>query len=191
MEHEPVKKEQEIEELLKEYRVKYREKVPKALAENIQELSWETIANLAETFRIRILKNTAELRKVQKELELTKMILIEKLRSAGKGKTVLDAAFMKHLIDLMERAYKLSIQYEIDADSFMVLIALILEKLKKEKLIVYDPKGRSFVSFRKIKPEIREDVFAKPMEENLKHKGTKKGGPNVKQTNRKPKPKKK
>ena len=106
---------------------------------------------------------------MQKELEMTRIILLEKLRSAARKEGVtFDAAFLKHLIDLLERSYKISIQYEVDADSFMVLIALIIEKLKKEKLIVYDPKGRTFVSVKKMQPKIREEsIFSEPIEEEF------------------------
>ena len=176
-------KEVDVELLMREYKDKSRDRIPKALIEHLDDLSWDAVANLADEFRVKTLKDTSELRAVQKELELTRMILLDKLRAtAGKEGVALDASFLKQLIGLLKRSYEISIRYEVDADSFMVLISLIIEKMKKEKLVVYDSKGRTFMSVKKMRPTIREDMFSYPIEENNLKKGLKgvKGGSNRK-----------
>jgi len=134
-------KEIDAEELLRTY----REKLPPGFKENLEQLSWATIANLAMEFQVKIKKESKELRKVQKELSMTKLILGEKLKAVEKKEGVtLDASFLRSLIKLLEHAYRLSIEYEVDLEEFMIIISLIIEKLKKQKLIVYDTSGKSF-----------------------------------------------
>ncbi len=126
---------------------KYKEKLPIGFKENLAELSWGTIANLAMEFQLKIKQESQELRKVHKELSMTQLILSEKLKQASKKEeqgVTLDAGFLRSLIKLLEKSYKTSIEYEVDLEEFMIIISLIIEKLKKEKLVVYDTEGKSF-----------------------------------------------
>lgn len=142
---------------------RYKDKLPPGFKENLAELSWGTIANLAMEFQIKIKEESKELRKVHKELSMTQLILSEKLKDASKKEkqgVELDAAFLKSLISLLEKSYRNSIQHEIDLEEFMIIISLIIEKLKKEKLVVYDTEGKSF-GLKDGKPKPRE--FGKEM----------------------------
>ncbi len=146
----------------------YKEKLPPGFKENLAELSWGTIANLAMEFQVKIKEESKELRKIHKELSMTQLILSEKLKDASKKEkegVELDAHFLRSLVNLLEKSYKTSIQHEVDLEEFMIIISLIIEKLKKEKLVVYDTEGKSF-GLKDAKPRPRE--FGK--EETLEDK---------------------
>jgi len=137
---------------------KYKDKLPPGFKENLAELSWGTIANLAIEFQIKIKEESKELRKIHKELSMTQLILSEKLKDASKKEekgVELDAAFLRSLVNLLEKSYKTPIQHEVDLEEFMIIISLIIEKLKREKLVVYDNEGKSF-GLQDAKPRPRE-----------------------------------
>ncbi|MFA5381759.1 MAG: hypothetical protein WC356_01235 [Candidatus Micrarchaeia archaeon] len=150
---------------------RYKEKLPPGFKENLSELSWGTIANLAMEFQMKIKDESKELRKIHKEISLTNLILSEKLKQASKKEeesVELDAAFLRNLIALLGKSYKISIQYEVDLEEFMIILSLIIEKLKKEKLLVYDLEGKSFgLIDGKIKP--KEFGKERALEDNNKY----------------------
>lgn len=140
------------EEVLK----KYRSKLPPGFQESLETLPWDSIATIAEEYKLKISKESKELRTVQKELSLALMIIRERLKHQQGGEVAFDVRFLKGLLKLLERSYKVSIEYEVDIEEFMILITLIIEKLKKEKVIVYDQKGRGYNLIKKMKPRHTE-----------------------------------
>ncbi len=153
----------EAEKVLKEY----QDKIPETFRKNLDNLSWGTLANLLVEYQKRIEKESSKTSTLQKRLGVVIMILTDQLNKAEEGKVVLDAKFMRDLVKLLHDLKRMSITYRADLEEFMVLIALMLEKMKKEKLIVYSQgrfasgddrdKGKDSDLF-KLTPEIERPV---------------------------------
>ncbi|MCD6279448.1 hypothetical protein J7J26_01590 [Candidatus Micrarchaeota archaeon] len=142
---------------------KYKEKIPETFKQNLDQLSWGTIANLLVEYQYKLEKESTNVKSIQKKLAVVLMILTDRLRKAGKGNIVFDAGFMRDLLKLLHELKSMSISYQVNLEEFMVLVALMLEKLKKEKLIVYSgnkyiSSSRDLLSFR---PEIESGVRLK------------------------------
>lgn len=146
-----------LQELLREkYKEKMTKKLPEGFAETLEELPWESILELAEDYRKRMKERTAEIKDLQRKLAFALLVIKEHLKMHKSGETSVgfDVKFVKSLLKLMEKAYKLSIQYEVDLDEFMLLITIIIEKMEKEKLIPFKKKktpttSRPLSSFEK------------------------------------------
>ncbi|MCC7570948.1 hypothetical protein KO465_06425 [Candidatus Micrarchaeota archaeon] len=123
--------------LLDKYRDKMSKKLPEGFAETLEELPWESILELAEDYKKRMKEKTQEIKDIQRKLAFALLIIREHLKKHKSGSVGFDIKFVKSLMRLMEKTYKLSIQYEVDLDEFLLLITIIIEKMKKEKLTPY------------------------------------------------------
>jgi len=133
---------------------KYKGKLPDGFHENLKSLPWDSIATIAEEYKIKISKESKELRSLQKELSLSLMIIREKIKQHKDTDNVnFDVKFLKGLLGLLRKSYRASIEYEVDMEEFMILLTLIIEKLKKEKVVVYNKKGRKYTSVKKLRPK--------------------------------------
>ncbi len=128
------------EHLLKTYKEKMHNQMPEGFAETLEELPWESILELTEDYKDRMKERTSEIKHVQRKLSFSLIIIKEHLKNHKAGKVGFDIKFVKSLLNLMNKAYKLSIQYEVDLDEFMLLLTIIIEKMKKEKLNTYTKK---------------------------------------------------
>ncbi|MCD6226939.1 hypothetical protein J7J90_00390 [Candidatus Micrarchaeota archaeon] len=125
------------EHLLEKYKGKMVKKLPEGFAETLEELPWESILELAEDYKKRMKERTSEIKDLQQKLAFALLIIEEHLRQHKAGRIGFDIKFVKSLLRLMSKSYKLSIQYEVDLDEFMLLLTIIIEKMKKEKVSPY------------------------------------------------------
>lgn len=150
----PEEKEEEIPEVAYEEKrdkliLKYKHLLPPGIETELEKMSWEAIANLAHTFQVKITRETKELRKLDREIALTRLILQERIKY-GAARKGFDSKFLVDLVRLLERLEKLAIQYEVDLDEFLLFIYILIEKMKKERLIVYEPSRRTFIGKEKL-----------------------------------------
>lgn len=75
--------------------------------------------------------------RLEKELAMTRLVLVEYLRRAAKGKP-LDAKFLTRLIRALERSEELVRLYDVEMEMWIQFLVLVVEKMKNEKLITYD-----------------------------------------------------
>jgi hypothetical protein len=124
--------------LIEKYRKKMSKKLPEGFSESLEELPWETIIALTSDYKGKIKSRSTELKNVQRKLSFALLVIKEHLGSHKSGRLGFDVKFVKSLLKLLSKTYKLSIQYEVDLEEFMLLLTIIIEKMKKEKLTTYN-----------------------------------------------------
>ncbi|MCX8166683.1 MAG: hypothetical protein N3E37_02420 [Candidatus Micrarchaeota archaeon] len=121
------------------------------LINNIDNVSWEKIIDLGNALEFKIKSDEQQLLQLKKELNATKIILSERLKySTNTGN--FEPKLMMDILSLIEKTEALSTQYNVDLQHFQLYLRLVLEKLKREKLVVKrfpDQKG-----FDNKKPEL-------------------------------------
>ncbi|MBI4399371.1 hypothetical protein HY570_01355 [Candidatus Micrarchaeota archaeon] len=140
-----------------------RHSVKKIYAED---LSWESLINVFEEDLNESLKGIIQLQsrdnegvpiKLHKELAITRLILSERLKHADKEQVTPDSKLLVDLVKLLKRCEKLSTLYELNLDKWSSFILAIIEKLKKEKLLVYkSKKPKEKLIWQKIKRDLDE-----------------------------------
>ncbi|MCX8196712.1 MAG: hypothetical protein N3G80_00110 [Candidatus Micrarchaeota archaeon] len=116
-----------------------RYSLPVQLSQNLGELSWETVVQLSTDFQIKVEKKTGKLRKIAKELELSRLLLLEKIKAAKAGERI-DPQILVDMVKLLQRCEEVTKEYEIDLRDFSTFLYLVIEKLKKERLAKYEGK---------------------------------------------------
>lgn len=110
-----------------------RYSLPAQLASSLGEVSWESVAQLSTEFQVRNEQKGSRVKKVIKELQMTRLLLLDRIRQSSKtGK--IDPKLLVDITKLLQRCEELAGQYEIDLHEFSTFLYLISEKLKKEKL---------------------------------------------------------
>ena len=143
--------------------LKYKGVIPLEREKTIETTSWGTIANLATEVKVRAESRTVEMERLEKEVAMTKMILVEKIKEMdAKGK--FEPKFLVSLVKLLDHFDKLATESRVDLSDFTRFIYILIEKMKKEKLIVYDIRGGSYTEYtfakefgKKLKEEKKMD----------------------------------
>jgi len=117
--------------------------LPAGLEKELENMPWETVANLANTFKLKIEGENAELKKLEKEIEFTRLIVLQRIAHHQKVGGF-DYKFFVDLVNLLERCEKLAAQHEVDLEEFTRFVYILIEKMKKEKLIVYESNERKY-----------------------------------------------
>ncbi|MEM5777590.1 MAG: hypothetical protein QXD43_04185 [Candidatus Aenigmatarchaeota archaeon] len=121
------------------------------LLKDINSVSWEKIIDLGNALEFKIKSDEQKLIQLKKELNATKIILAERLKySSSTGN--FEPKLMMDIINLIERTESLATQYNVDLQYFQLYLRLVLEKLKREKLVVR--KYPDNKTFDKKKPEL-------------------------------------
>lgn len=130
--------------------LKYKGIIPPGMEKTIERTSWGTIANLASDIKIRAARRTIEIEKLEKEIAMTKLILVGKIKEM-EAKGEFEPKFLVDLVKLLDRFDKLAAQYNVDLSDFTRFIYILIEKMKKEKLIVYDVRGGKYTEYTYVK----------------------------------------
>ena len=129
-----------------EYLLKEKFKLGPTMISELHNVSWETLANLSHTFKVKIDDKRSNLRIVERQVEMTKLLITEKLRDRNPQ---FDAKFYLDLVRLLEKMETMAIEYEVNIDEFLLFLYLLIEKMKRERLVVYDPGTQSYRAPRK------------------------------------------
>lgn len=151
------------EAVVKEGKRKAKFGLPEGVS--IDDISWETIMEVfgrevhAGRTKIESIIEGREKRiRLEKELIMTKLILMEEIKKASKPRIELSAKFLVKIVRLLERCDELIQAYNLEMDAWLEFLFIVIEKMKKEKLIVHKPpfKEEEIVrkEFRKMKDSI-------------------------------------
>jgi len=147
-----------------------RYSLPAQVAGNLKEVSWETVVELSSDFQVRADVTRSRLKKLVRELQLTRMLLMDRIRRGAKA-GAMDPRLLVDLVKLLQRCEEVTQEYDVDLGEFSSFVYLMVEKLKKEKLAKHSgeremghmrPIGEELGSFKtRAEPIQREKAAAK------------------------------
>jgi hypothetical protein len=108
----------------------------------LHNISWDSIVEMASDFTVESEGSAEKSRKLKKEIEVLRAMLLERISRSSK-KNSFDLRLLCDVVRLLERCEEMAGQSEMDTNEFRMFLFLIIEKLKKEKLGVYDVKKQS------------------------------------------------
>jgi hypothetical protein len=112
--------------------------LPAQLADKVGEVSWETVAQLSTDFQLKTEEKSSKVKKVIKELQMSRLLLMDRIRHASKGGSI-DPQLLVDVVRLLQRAEEVAVEYDLDLHEFSTFLYLVSEKLKKEKLARHSP----------------------------------------------------
>lgn len=115
--------------------------LPPHLASRLDELSWDMIVDLSVSFGAKIREETPELQHLHQDISMQRMLLMERAREQGERGRV-DPALLVDLVNLLSRCEKMAGQYEMDLGEFNQFLNLMIQKVKKHKLVRHEGTGR-------------------------------------------------
>ncbi|MEM4634197.1 MAG: hypothetical protein QW275_03520 [Candidatus Anstonellaceae archaeon] len=110
-----------------------RYSLPAQVAENLGDVSWETVAQISKDFTISAEQKSSKVKKIIKELQMTRLLLIERIKQSSKEGRI-DPKLLVDVVRLLRKCEEVAKEYELDLQDFTSFLYLISEKLKKEKL---------------------------------------------------------
>jgi hypothetical protein len=127
--------------------------LPSHIVQNLGETPWETIITLGRGFSDKNEGKSPQIRKLQKEISLKRMLLAEMaLEQSKEGK--LEPGLLVSMVKLLERCEKMAQEYDMDLRDFNSFLALLIEKAKREKLHRHEGEAkRSITHFAPIDEE--------------------------------------
>lgn len=129
-----------------------RYSLPAQVADNLGEVSWETVAQLSSEFQARSEEKSSRVKKVIKELQMSRLLLMDRIRHGTAGGQA-DPRLLVDIVKLLQRCEEVASQYDVDLQDFSSFLYLVSEKLKKEKLALHRG-GRSIEGLVPIKEEL-------------------------------------
>jgi hypothetical protein len=142
--------------------------LPAQVSENLGDVSWESVVQLSTDFQVRTEEKRAKVRKLVKELQMSRLILMERI-SKGTREGRIDPKLLVDVVKLLQRCEAGMEEHDIDLKEFSTYLYLVSEKLKKEKMTRHEGAGLC-----KIAP-MKED-FASLRAEKGKPSPSKKSG---------------
>ena len=119
-----------------------RYSLPVQVSENLQTVSWETVVQLSSEFQLKSDEKSSKVKKVIKELQLSRLLLMDKIRQSKGG--AIEPKLLVDIVKLLQRCEEVAMQYDVDLKEFSQFLFLISEKLKKEKIAHY--KGQAHMN---------------------------------------------
>lgn len=110
-----------------------RYSLPLRVSEGLGEVSWDTVAELSVDYQAKAEGRREEVRKVIKELQMARLLLMDRIRQGSQGGRI-DPKLLVEVVRLLQRCEEVSEEYEIDLKDFSSFLFMISEKLKREKL---------------------------------------------------------
>jgi hypothetical protein len=111
-----------------------RYSLPSHLAGTLGEVSWETVIQLSTDFQANTSEKSSKVKKIVKELQMTRLLLMDRIRHASATGGSIDPKLLVDVVKLLEKCERAAEQYDIDLHSFSTFVYMVSEKLKKEKL---------------------------------------------------------
>lgn len=144
--------------------------IPAHIFSRLDEMSWETLIEMSSGFCIRAGERKPELMRLQKQLSMARMLLVERAREQGDLGRV-DPKLLVDLVRLLERCERMSAHYRMDLEEFNQFVYLMILKVKKHRLARHEgragaPVGQAISHYS----PIDEDEW-----ERLKKRSEKKG----------------
>ncbi len=118
----------------------YRFILPESFRKDLASMDWESVAQFASDLNLRAQKGQAESGQMARELELSKLVLLEHLAHAKHRAP--NAKLLVKTVKLLERCESLAKLHSVDLSDFALFLTIVIEKMKKEKLIIYRPEPR-------------------------------------------------
>ena len=119
-----------------------RYSLPAQVSENLGDVSWESVVQLSTDFQVRTEEKRAKVRKVIKELQMSRLILMERI-SKGTREGRIDPRLLVDVVKLLQRCEAAMEEHDIDLKEFSTYLYLVSEKLKKEKMTRHEGTGMS------------------------------------------------
>ena len=110
-----------------------RYSLPAQVSENLGDVSWESVVQLSTDFQARTVEKRTKVRKVIKELQMSRLILMERI-SRGTREGRIDPRLLVDVVKLLQRCEEAMDEHDIDLKEFSTYLYLVSEKLKKEKI---------------------------------------------------------
>lgn len=110
-----------------------RYSLPLHVSRGLGEVSWDTVAELSVDFQAKAEGKHERVRKVIKELQLARLLLMDRIRQGSQGGRI-DPKLLVDVVRLLQRCEEVALEYDIDLKEFSSFLYLISEKLKGEKL---------------------------------------------------------
>ena len=104
------------------------------------------MVQLSVDFQVRTNDKRAKVRKVIKELQMSRLILLERI-SRGTREGRIDPKLLVDVVKLLQRCEEAMEEHDIDLKEFSTYLYLVSEKLKKERVTRHEGTG-----IRKIAP---------------------------------------
>ncbi|MFA5106052.1 MAG: hypothetical protein WC506_03765 [Candidatus Micrarchaeia archaeon] len=120
-------------------------KVPESMMENLDSVSWEMLANLATDFRFEFQSEELEIQRLGKELHIARAIIVDRLKSQTAGTVSVDSKFLVDLVRLLEKLEAKQERHHVGYRDFLNFLFLLIEKMKREKLVVFDSAQKKYV----------------------------------------------
>lgn len=119
--------------------------LPSQIVREIGDTPWETIVTMAKGFSSRVEGQSSEIGRLQKEIALERMLLAEKAREQSETGS-LDPSLLVGLVRLLGKCERMAHDYQVDMRESTTYIALLIEKVKKEKMRRHEPDNPSSMS---------------------------------------------
>jgi hypothetical protein len=114
--------------------------LPAQVSENLGDVSWESVVQLSTDFQVRTEEKRTKVRKLIKELQMSRLILMERI-SRGTREGRIDPKLLVDVVKLLQRCEGAMEEHDIDLKEFSTYLYLVSEKLKKEKMARHEGAG--------------------------------------------------
>ncbi len=89
---------------------------------------------LSGDFQAKSEEKSSKVKKIIKELQMTRLLLMDNIRHASAKGGSIDPKLLVDVVKLLKKCEESAEQYDIDLHSFSTFVYMVSEKLKKEKL---------------------------------------------------------
>ncbi len=134
-------------------------KVPDEMLENLGSISWDMLANLACDFKFDLQSEELESLRLQKELNITRAIIVDRLKSHSSGTVSVDSKFLVDIVRLLERLEAKQEKHDVRYRDFLNFLFLLIEKMKREKLVVFDSAQKKYIGSYKSR-NLKSNAFS-------------------------------
>jgi len=110
-----------------------RYSLPAHVSGSLGDVSWESVVQLSTDFQARTSTKRTKVRKIIKELQMSRLILLERIRR-GTREGRIDPQLLVDVVRLLQRCEEVAEEYDLDLKEFSTYLYLVSEKLKKEKI---------------------------------------------------------
>jgi len=107
--------------------------LPVQVSENLGDVSWESVVQLSTDFQAKTDEKRAKVRKIIKELQMSRLLLMDRIRRGAKDGRI-DPRLLVDIVKLLQRCEEVAEEYDLDLKEFSTYLYLVSEKLKKEKI---------------------------------------------------------
>jgi len=114
--------------------------LPAQVSENLGDVSWDSVVQLSTDFQVRTEEKRTKVRKLVKELQMSRLILMERI-SKGTREGRIDPKLLVDVVRLLQRCEQAMEEHDIDLKEFSTYLYLVSEKLKKEKMTRHEGAG--------------------------------------------------